>query len=133
MVTRKVVERCETQQRDFRAKITTAGRFTRAEQSALEIESRDAFKAFWEATLSDKNTFDMKHQQRGRRAATQVVSLSASAHDMLQSIDPLVNIIKDLGAPYGGMAIGTICFLLTVRHVLLGLDSNRWVYVDSVG
>lgn len=36
------------------------------------------------------------------------------AHEILPHIDPIIQIVKAVGAPYGGMAIGTITFLLTV-------------------
>lgn len=110
---RETIKRCEQQQSEFRSKI--ARKFTQPEQSALTVDSEDAFKIFWEAALSDKRTFDVKHEHGTRRAAKQVTSLFSSAYDIIESFNPLVNIVKDFGAPYGGMAIGTICFFLTVR------------------
>lgn len=110
---REIVERCEDRQTHLRS----SRQYTKTEKSALSIDSSEAFSKFWATALSDKRTFDEKHQHGRSRIGKQVTSFSASAHDIIKNFDPLMSIVKDFGAPYGGMAIGTICFLLTVCYL----------------
>ncbi|CAG8959339.1 hypothetical protein HYFRA_00013109 [Hymenoscyphus fraxineus] len=112
MIGRETLERCENRQSEFRSK--TAEKFTKSEQSALNVDSKEAFEIFWKGALSNKRGFDVKREHGRRRAGKKVTSLSSSAYDIIQNFGSLVNIIKDFGAPFGGMAIGTICFLLTI-------------------
>ncbi|KAF6831284.1 hypothetical protein CPLU01_06841 [Colletotrichum plurivorum] len=48
------------------------------------------------------------------RASKGITNLAASANDILQNISPILELVRDFGAPYGGMAIGTICFVFMV-------------------
>lgn len=60
-------------------------------------------------------------------------SLAASSHEMVEALNPLIAIIKDGGAPFGGVAIGTVCFLFAVRrtHILANALSNVQALTDN--
>lgn len=109
---REKVEQCEFLQRELR--LNTHKRFTDLEQSALQVDSKEAFDTFWEKAWGDKSAFDKNRSHGWRRPGQKVISAASWASDFIHNLDPLVNIVKDFGAPFGGMAIGTICFLLTV-------------------
>ncbi|RYP33461.1 hypothetical protein DL767_004739 [Monosporascus sp. MG133] len=106
----------EDKQRQLREKVVKIRKFTQEERSALSINSKEAFKDFFEAALDDQVAFDTEHEHGAGRLSKGATSLAASAHDILQDFSPIVDIVKDCGAPYGGMAIGTICFLFTVAN-----------------
>lgn len=57
-----------------------------------------------------------ERRKRGSKRVGQcTLDFFAAASDILKYIGPLLNLIKDIGAPYGGMAIGTMSFLFAVR------------------
>ena len=39
---------------------------------------------------------------------------AASVHDTMQALGPIIDVIKDSGVPYAGIAIGTITFVFAV-------------------
>ncbi|RYP48746.1 hypothetical protein DL768_005403 [Monosporascus sp. mg162] len=106
----------EDKQRQLREKVGKTRKFTQEEQSALSIDSKEAFKSFWEAALDAKVAFDTEHEHGARRLSKGATNLAASAYGILQDFSPMVDIVKDCGAPYGSMAIGTICFLFAVAN-----------------
>ncbi|KAJ6443245.1 LIM domain-containing protein [Purpureocillium lavendulum] len=105
----------EQKQSQLRERTSGSRAFTQSEQAALQITSKDAFKDFWDSALTAKAAFDAEHERGARRLAKGAANLATSAHDFLRDVSPMVDIVKDFGAPYGGMAIGTICFLFAVR------------------
>ena len=110
----KRIEQCESQQKTLRYIAQNKQRFSGEERSALRIQSQKAFEEFWDSTLDNKTGFDKRHEQGIGRATKNAANIAASAHDIVQNFSPLVDMIKDFGAPYGSMALGTICFVLVV-------------------
>ncbi|KAI5460479.1 hypothetical protein BGZ63DRAFT_247756 [Mariannaea sp. PMI_226] len=108
------LQRSDQRQKQLRETVKLARRFTKEERSALEIESMEAFGDFWQAAMGGKITFDANHEHGVGRVSKRANSLSASAYFFLQDMSPMVEIVKNLGAPYGNMAIGTICFVFAV-------------------
>ncbi|RYP63895.1 hypothetical protein DL771_009070 [Monosporascus sp. 5C6A] len=106
----------EDKQRQLRERVGKVRTFTQEERSVLSIDSKEAFKAFLEAALDAKATFDTEHEHGAGRLSKGATSLAASAYGILQDFSPMVDIVKDCGAPYGSMAIGTICFLFAVAN-----------------
>lgn len=43
-----------------------------------------------------------------------VTSLAATSYEMIEGFNPIINLLRDSGAPFGGLAIGTVCFLFAV-------------------
>ncbi|KAK3371087.1 hypothetical protein B0T24DRAFT_667819 [Lasiosphaeria ovina] len=112
------VKKCEEKQERLRTWAGKSRKFTPEEQSALRIDSKEAFKEFWEVSLDAKDNFDIEHDDRPGRLGQGATHLASSAYDILQNVSPMVSIIKDFGAPYGSMAIGTICFLFANRTTM---------------
>ncbi|KAK3329967.1 hypothetical protein B0H66DRAFT_635071 [Apodospora peruviana] len=108
------IKKCEEKQKLLRNRAGESRKFTEEERSALDVDSQENFKNFWETTLDAKVAFDTEHDDGPGRLAHEANHLAASAYDLLQKVSPLIDIVKNFGAPYGGMAIGTICFLFAV-------------------
>ncbi|RYP03960.1 hypothetical protein DL765_010351 [Monosporascus sp. GIB2] len=106
----------EDKQRRLRENVGKTRKFTRDEQSALNIDSKEAFEDFLRAALDAKVVFDKEHEHGAGRLSKGATSLAASAYDILQDFSPMVDIVKDCGAPYGSMAVGTFCFLFAVAN-----------------
>lgn len=65
--------------------------------------------------MDTKATFDADRTRGTKKAARRTTDFMASADDMIQGFKPIVEVIRDFGAPYGALAIGTVCFLFAVR------------------
>ncbi|KAK2049969.1 hypothetical protein LZ31DRAFT_256343 [Colletotrichum somersetense] len=104
---------CDSKQGQFRDKIVNGRKFI-TEKAALEVQSREDFESFWKTTQGARAQYDAKRESGMGRVGKGMTNLAASANDILQNISPILDLVKDFGAPYGGMAIGTICFVFVV-------------------
>lgn len=109
------IRRLEDDQKDFRARLKARGVFTRKEEAALNIVSPDAFQLFWLETWSTRSTFDAYRARGPGKTSQKTIEFMASTDDLLKGFRPIVEVIQDFGHPYGGLAIGTVCFLFAVR------------------
>lgn len=94
--------------------MSAKGNLSQREQAALQLSSEEAVAAFWEQTLGAKASFDADHSHGIGKASRKTNEFMASAFDLLQGFSPMVDMIKDVASPYGGLAIGTISFLFAV-------------------
>ena len=113
-----MVKRSDDDQKVLRDFVKKDHRFSKEEKAALDIDSVDAFDIFWNSVLQSQNKFEETHKKGAGLAMRKVQDFGASASDIVQHMDPIVQIVKDFGAPYGGMAIGTITFLFTVWLII---------------
>ena len=80
----------------------------------MRIQSADDFEKFFGSALAAKGKFEASHRHGTGRAGRAIQNAGASAYEILQNMEPIVEIVKTFAAPYGGIAIGTISFLVTV-------------------
>ncbi|KAF6802116.1 hypothetical protein CSOJ01_11809 [Colletotrichum sojae] len=106
-VKRERLKDCDSKQEQFRGKITNGRKFD-TEKAALNVQSREDFEEFWKNTQEARVQYDAKRESGMGRAAKGMTNLAASANDILHNISPILDLIKDFGSPYGGMAIGTV-------------------------
>ncbi|KAJ5817754.1 hypothetical protein N7447_007762 [Penicillium robsamsonii] len=106
-----VIKKSDEAQYALRGYVHEHGKFSEKEKIALKLESVESFGRFWTSTQDAKQKFDAGHHN-GIRSEMQ--SFASSACDILQNLEPILTLIKDFGAPYGSMAIGTISFIFTV-------------------
>lgn len=111
---RVVVEKSDREQRRFHAFVGNHGEFSDKEKSTLQFDSAAAFESFWHTTTDAKRKFEASHEHGAGRVAQTVQNFAASAYDILHHMEPILDLVKDFGAPYGGMAIGTISFFFAV-------------------
>ncbi|KAE9566690.1 hypothetical protein CGMCC3_g17140 [Colletotrichum fructicola] len=104
---------CDYRQGQFRDKIVHGRKFV-TEKDALDVQSREDFESFWKTTQGARAQYDANREIGIGRVAKGMTNLAALANDILQNISPILDLVKDFGAPYGGMAIGTICFVFVV-------------------
>lgn len=112
---RERIRRLEDEQNKFRDRLKARGNFTQKEEAAFNIDSHDAFQLFWREISGTRASFDAQRTHGSRKAAKKTLDFMASADDMLKGFKPIVQVIQDFGSPYGGLAIGTVCFLFAVR------------------
>jgi hypothetical protein len=113
--TRDKLKECEDKQAQLRDRVNKTPKFPE-ELAALNVNTKETFMAFWQAARDAEADFDAKHEHGAGRLSKKTTSLAASAYDTMQIFSPLLNAIKDFGAPYGGMALGTLCLVFAVRQ-----------------
>lgn len=113
-VYRQRVQQCESRQKHLRSLAQNKRRFTDAERNALNIKTQKAFDELWEDALTKKANFDQTHQKGIGRVTRSATNFAASAQSIVRNFNPLVEVVRDFGAPCGSMALGTICFVLVV-------------------
>lgn len=91
----------------------------------MGIESIDAFGEFWAAALGSKQRFDAERDHGTGLAKKTAVNFGASAYGIMKDVNPMLEIVKDFGAPYGGLAIGTVSFFFAVRTPAIGNSPRR--------
>ncbi|KAK2021281.1 hypothetical protein LX32DRAFT_605024, partial [Colletotrichum zoysiae] len=98
------------------------------------------FESFWKTTQGARAQYDAKRESGMGRVGKDITNLAASANDILQNISPILDLVKDFGAPYGGMAIGTICFVMeeqitttfsNIKDRLPGIKVYQRIYADD--
>jgi hypothetical protein len=109
-----LVKRSDDEQQALRDLVEKDPKFSKEERAALDIDSVAAFDIFWNSALQSQDKFEKAHEHGTELAMRKVQDFGASASDILQHMEPIVQVVKDFGAPSGGMAIGTITFLFTV-------------------
>ncbi|KAK6506458.1 hypothetical protein TWF506_011366 [Arthrobotrys conoides] len=119
-----VIKDSDIEQQKFRAFVDSQEKFSEEEKSTLQIDSFDAFEKFWNKTLDSRQNFEASHEHGVGRTVRTAQNFAASAYDILQHFGPLVEVVKDLGAPYGGMAIGTISFLFAIGKNRASMESQ---------
>jgi hypothetical protein len=109
-----LVKRSDDDQQALRDLVEKDPNFSKEEKAALDIDSVAAFDIFWKSALQSKDKFEEAHEHGTKLAMRNVQDFGASASDIVQHMEPIVQVVKDFGAPSGGMAIGTITFFFTV-------------------
>lgn len=107
----------EDSQVRLRETVKKTAKFTNAERDALDIDNPEAFQTYWGDTLEAKLAFDRQHEHDTGRVAKGVTNFGSTAFNVLQNFNPMVEVIKEFGYPYGTLAVGTICFLFAVRCI----------------
>lgn len=84
-----------------------------ARREALGINSFQAFESYWEKTLGDQRTFNSQHEHGAKLWTQRLDNFGASAYDIIQKLNPLIDIVKGSGIPVD-VAIGVITFCFAV-------------------
>ena len=93
MLCRKTLENSEKQQNQFKGWVVASNRFSENERAALKLDSVATFNDYWRETNNARASFDRSTEN---------------------DFSPIVQIVRDFGAPYGGLALGTISLLFVV-------------------
>ncbi|UNI23974.1 hypothetical protein JDV02_009759 [Purpureocillium takamizusanense] len=108
------LEQSLSKQNRLRERVCKSRAYTDEERAALGVNSQDAFEQFWSSALTAKANFDAQHEHGLGRVSKGATNLASSAYGFLEYFRSMLEIITDFSAPYGSMAIGTLCFLFAV-------------------
>ena len=120
-VSSEAVETSEREQENFRDWVMKSKTLSEDEKAALKVDSVDAFHAFWERTRIAQDSFDHNHENGCGLWGRRYQRSAAFVLPFMDDFSPIIRIVKDLGAPYGGAAAGTLSLLFAVRASLLYL------------
>ncbi|KAL6823381.1 hypothetical protein V8C40DRAFT_247949, partial [Trichoderma camerunense] len=119
-----VIQKTDEEQKQLYAFINKHSQFSEEEKYALQIDSVPAFIKQWNLAIDSRGKFEASHEHGVRLTARRAQQFAESAYDVLQHKNPIVQLVQDFGAPYGGMAIGVISFLFTVIRNRAKLEAS---------
>ncbi|CBX91214.1 hypothetical protein LEMA_P067220.1 [Plenodomus lingam JN3] len=99
-----------------------------------------AFNIFWNDTAKAQATFESQHEHGAKKRMRNVQDFGETAADMMRQLEPIVQVIKDFGAPFGGMAIAQTKAsierqvaetLHQIRHRIPGFRVYERIYNDD--
>lgn len=111
---RKAVETSENAQVHFKDWVVASKGFSENEKAALKVDSVAAFKDYWEEANSAKEKFDRSHEKGCGLWAKRYQSSAAVIQPFVNDFSPIIQIVRDFGAPYGAIAVGTMSLLFAV-------------------
>lgn len=80
-------------------------RFSENEKAAFTVNSVAAFSDYWHNSNSAKEKFDRSHENGCGLWAKRCQSSAAFIQPFMDEFSPIVQIVKDFSAPYGGVAV----------------------------
>lgn len=110
----ELVQKSESHQESLRSVVEKSNRFSREEKAALCLDSVHDFEIFWQSACQARYRFETDRKHGTKRTGKQILDFGATAYEVLHSMSPMLEVIRDLGAPYGSLAIGTISCLFAV-------------------
>jgi len=105
-------------QSEFKQSFEKSTHFSTEEKACLEVDSEEAFKHIWTNALTTKGQFDEDRSPGG--ADSKLASFASCTQEIFNSMSPMVDILKDAGFPYVGIALGTLSFFFIVRLIIKG-------------
>jgi hypothetical protein len=100
--------------------VTQSNEFSEDEKKAIQYNTLAEFKAYWAKVNEAKSDFDISHEKGRGLWSKRYQSLATIVQSFMDDFSPLVQIIRDFGAPYGGVALGVISVLFVVCPQLVG-------------
>ncbi|KAI1387951.1 uncharacterized protein F4822DRAFT_444459 [Hypoxylon trugodes] len=90
--------------------------FSEKERLALQFDSVAGLNNIWDTALEAKSQLEAGHEHGVGLMSKRLQDSATAGYVILQQIEPILRLVKDFGAPYGGMAVGTISFLFAIVH-----------------
>ncbi|KAI9697894.1 MAG: hypothetical protein M1820_007681 [Bogoriella megaspora] len=108
----------EQKQRKLHDRLKKIEHFGVQELKSLACESPRDFTVFWaQYSIQTRSSFDQRHERGWRRWVQKYQSFAAGADRFLRDFSPIVEVVKNVGAPYGGLAIGTISAFFVILQL----------------
>ena len=112
---RAVLERLEAKQSNIHRQFERGSDANTELMQAVQCRSYEDFVTFWTAASGRaEKEYVSRHQRGWRKWTRRTQSLGEDAAGFMKDFSPIVDLIKDCGAPFGGLAVGTLSLLFTV-------------------
>ena len=113
-VNRKTYEDFETKQQEFHKRLEKSRRFNKNGKRAIRCRTNDDVHHWITQAEELHSDFEERHSRGPRKWVRKYQSFSDGVSAFMTDIEPLLDIVKGLGPPYSGIAVGTVCGLFTV-------------------
>lgn len=80
----------------------------------VKLETVAEFDAFWQNINDAKEDFERSRKSGCGLHPKHYQSSAAVVRNFMKDFSPIIDIVKDIAAPYGGMALGTISVFFVV-------------------
>ena len=111
---REAVKASEKRQVEFKGWVVASKDFSKDEKAAFNIDSVAAFEDFWRNTNTARATFERGEERGCGLCVKRYQSSAAFISPFMKDFSPIVQIVRDFGAPYGAVAVGTMSVLFAV-------------------
>ncbi|KAL6714365.1 hypothetical protein ACLMJK_007788 [Lecanora helva] len=128
----KNVEVSENKQLGFRDWVARSKGFSESEKSATNVTSVPAFEEYWRQMDTAKDGFERRQEKGCGLWAKSYQSSAEQMQPFLTEFSPIVQIVKDFGAPYGGLAVGTVSLLFAVAWNKSEMEKNLASTIVSI-
>ncbi|KAF2232960.1 hypothetical protein EV356DRAFT_578033 [Viridothelium virens] len=88
--------------------------FSNTEKKAIQIKDIKEFEVLWQDVLEAKETFEESHRKGYKMWSREYQNTANTIHSFIKEFSPILDIIRDFGGPYCGLAIGTVSVLFAV-------------------
>lgn len=105
-----------------------SSKFSKEEKAAFRINSAAEFDEYWQATNDAKTIFDHSHERGCSWWAKRYQTTAASVQPFMNDLSPLIEIVRNFGAPYGNIAVGVISLLFVVSF-----PARYLLYIEFTG
>ena len=123
-LSRETIKRSESEQTKFKQLVSTSKSYSEIEKAVIKFETFTQFDEFWQTTVDSKEEFDQDHERGCGLCSKNFQSSAVMARDFMRDFSPIIDLVKDFAAPYGGVAVGTISVFFAVG-VTLTQSRNR--------
>ena len=115
---RETIKRSETEQTRFKHLISTSKSYSEIEKTVIKFETIAQFDEFWQTTVDSKEEFDRSHEMGCGLCSKNYQNSAVMARSFMKDFSPIIDLVKDFAAPYGGVAVGTISVFFAVGLTL---------------
>ena len=113
---RKRIQQLEERQAELRGILKKRSHETGNELLAIDCKTPEDFCQSWAALSGDvEQQYQEKRKKGWRKVARRAEDFAVDGEAFLKDFSPIVDLVQNTAAPYGGLAIGTLSFLFTVR------------------
>lgn len=93
--------------------------YSEREKKAIQCNTLADFKENWAENIEYKPELQSSHENGVGLGSKRHQTFTAVAQSFMDDFSPLIQIVKDFGAPYGVAALGILSMLLVVRLYLI--------------
>ena len=117
-LSRETIKGSESEQIKFKQLVSTSKSYSEIEKAAIKFETFAQFEEFWQTTTNLKEEFDQSHERGCGLCSKNYQKSAVMARDFMRDFSPIIDLVKDFAAPYGGVAVGTISVFFVVWSTL---------------
>ncbi|KAI9370167.1 hypothetical protein BJX61DRAFT_544878 [Aspergillus egyptiacus] len=100
-----ILEASDKEQKSFHAFVKRSRKCSEEEKRALGTTTVEEFMMAWDSALKHKEQYEQKRTGGIRRG---FLDSAAAMSDVLDNMNPILEVVRDSAGPFGGLAVGTI-------------------------